>query len=110
MSLELDKWSWYSSEWYLSMPGELMAGFGDGEPWELPSLADETAAIEPSTMSDTRKVPEDEWQVYKEEIRAMYLSENKSREEVMAAMEKTYGFRARFVGHRPLISKAAQLR
>lgn len=54
-------------------------------------------------MSCTRKIPEAEWQVYKEEMEVLFLTENKSMEEVMAAMGKTHGFQARFVDHSPLI-------
>jgi hypothetical protein len=83
------------------MPQEPMAGFEVSEPCELPGPADESNATESSMMSDTRKIPEDEWLVYKEEIQFLYLTESKSREEVMAAMKKTYGFQARFADHHP---------
>ncbi|KAH8651560.1 ankyrin repeat-containing domain protein [Tricladium varicosporioides] len=71
-----------------------MARFGVGEPWEISDPANEPATTESSMMSNTRKIPKVEWLVYKEEIRSLYLIENKSREEVMTAMEKSYGFHA----------------
>lgn len=80
-----------------------MAAFRVSEPSEVPDLADESTGIGPSIMSGTRKIPEAEWEVYKEEMKVLYLTKNKSREDVKAAMEKTYRFQARFVGHRPLI-------
>lgn len=85
------------------MSQEAKAGFEVSEPWELPGPADESTATEFSTMSNTNIPPEVEWLVYKEEIQFLYLTENKSREEVMAAMEKTHGFQARFADHRPSI-------
>lgn len=55
---------------------------------------------EPLKMPDTRKIPETEWEAYKEEIKALYLTQNKTRGEVMAVMEKTHGFQARCVALR----------
>ena len=78
-----------------------MAAFRVSEPSELPGLADESTGIGSSIMSGTRKIPEAEWEVYKEEIKVLYLTKNKSREDVEAAMEENHGFHARFVDHRP---------
>jgi len=76
-----------------------MVAFGVVEPWELPGPADEAVATESSKMLDTRKIPEAEWQIYKEEIQFLYLTEKKSREAVMTAMEKSYEFQARFADY-----------
>jgi len=78
-----------------------MAAFRVSEPSELPGLADESTGIGSSIMSGTRKIPEAQWEVYKEEIKVLYLTKNKSREDVEAAMEENHGFHARFVDHRP---------
>lgn len=76
-----------------------MAVFQISEPSELPGLTDESIGIGFSIMSGTWKVPEAEWEEYKEEIKFLYLTKNKGREDVKAAMEKTHGFQARFVDH-----------
>jgi hypothetical protein len=47
-------------------------------------------------MSNTRKNTDAEWEVHKRDIETLYLAENKTRDEVMQAMEETHGFRARF--------------
>lgn len=86
------------------MSQEPMAGFGVNKPRELPAPADEVTGTESSIMLDTRNIPEAEWQVYKEEIEVLYLTEKKSIKEVMAAMDKTHGFQARFLDHCPLIN------
>lgn len=71
-----------------------MAGFDVSECWKPPGPLDGSTATDSSMTSDTRKIPEAEWLVHKEEIQFLYLTENKSREEVMTAMEKSHGFRA----------------
>lgn len=80
-----------------------MAGFDVSECWKLPGPLDGSTATESSMTSDTRKIPEAEWLVHKEEIHFLYLTENKSREEVMTVMEKSHGFRARCADDRRLI-------
>jgi hypothetical protein len=82
---------------------EPMAAFRAREPSELPNLADRSTCTGSSIMPGTRKIPEAEREVYKEEIKVLYLIKNKSREDVKAAMEKTHGFQARVVDHRLLI-------
>jgi hypothetical protein len=73
-----------------------MAGFEVSEPWKLP-CPDESTATKSSMILNTRKIPEVQWLAYKEEIQFLYLTKNNSKEEVMAAMEKTHGFQARCV-------------
>jgi hypothetical protein len=89
--------------WCLPVSREPLTGSVVNDFTELPGPTDEPTGTESSIMSGTRKISEAEWQVYKEEIEVLYLTENKSREEVMAAMAKTHGFQARFVDHCPLI-------
>lgn len=79
-----------------------MAASGINEFSELPGLVDEFG-IGFLAPSGTQKIPEAEWEVYKEEIKDLYLTNNKSREDVKAAMEWTHGFQARFVDHPPVI-------
>lgn len=76
------------------MSQESMAAFRVNAPSELPGLADESTGIGSSIMSGTRKIPEAEWEVYKEEIKVLYLTKNKSREDVKTAMEENHGFHA----------------
>ncbi|RDL35193.1 uncharacterized protein BP5553_07124 [Venustampulla echinocandica] len=92
-ALESDMSSWHSSEECL-VSQEPMAAFRVSEPSELPGLADESPGIGSSIMSGTRKIPEAEWEVYKEEIKVLYLIMDKSREDVRAAMQKNHGFQA----------------
>jgi hypothetical protein len=93
----LKMWSWHPSEDCLSVPQGSMAEYGVDQPWDLPGPTDKAIGPEASTIPPTRKIPEAEWQFHKEEIRVLFLDENKTRDEVMAAMEKTYGFQARYV-------------
>ncbi|CZR68340.1 uncharacterized protein PAC_18239 [Phialocephala subalpina] len=85
---------WLSSEECLSVPRNPIAEYGVTQPRDLPGPVDEATSPGASIILNTRKIPEAEWQLYKEEIGVLYLKENKTREEVMAVMEKTHGFQA----------------
>jgi hypothetical protein len=93
-SLESHMSSWYYSEGFLPLSQGSMAEFGGSELWgDLPDSADQTIATQPWKMSDTRRIHETEWEAHKEEIKALYLTQNKTRGEVMAAMERLMGFK-----------------
>ncbi len=95
-------WSWNSSEEGIYVPHEPMAEYGVTQPWDLQGPTDEAAVPGTSIISNARKITDAEWQLYKEEIRVLYMEENKTLEVVMAAMETTHGFKARLVGRNPL--------
>ncbi|KAE8442754.1 hypothetical protein EG329_002894 [Mollisiaceae sp. DMI_Dod_QoI] len=71
-----------------------MAEYGVTQPWDLQGPTDEATVPGTSIISNARKIPDAEWQLYKEEIRVLYMEENKTLEEAMATMETTHGFKA----------------
>jgi hypothetical protein len=48
-------------------------------------------------MEDARKIPNSEWESHKKTIEILYLTQNKSLNEVMKAMEESHEFDARLV-------------
>lgn len=91
------------------MPRGSMIENGVSQPWDLSGPVDETIGPEASMISNARKIPDTEWELYKDEIKVLYLKENKTRKEVMASMKKAHGFQARFVGRIPLITLLTSL-
>lgn len=78
-----------------------MAGFQISEPWELPCPNDSIPA-EYSIMSNARTISEIEWLAHKDEIQLLYLTKQKTKEEVMRFIEKKYGLQARCACSREL--------
>lgn len=52
-------------------------------------------------MSATRKITEEEWDLYKNDIRTLYVAQNMTREQVMKWMEEKHNFAARFLNDPP---------
>lgn len=48
-------------------------------------------------MEGPRKIPEAEWDIYKERLQSLYVTENKTLEQVIEIIASDYGFRARLV-------------
>ena len=48
-------------------------------------------------MAGPRKIPESEWNIFKERLHSLYVTENKTLEQVIEALTSDYGFQARLV-------------
>ena len=59
-------------------------------------------------MEDARKIPNSDWESHKKTIEILYLTENKSLNEVMKTMEESHGFYARLVTYfTPTVNRRA---
>jgi len=61
-------------------------------------------------MTSACKIPEWEWEFYKDNMETLYLAQNMTREQVMKRMDEDYSFRARYArrSHRLIPAKGFQ--